>query len=452
MFLAVCISVFTLLGCSDSRLSEESGSDTEGCVENAMWCESTEAWKCVNAERMFVEDCYVSDLCCDDGLCSKCPSQNDDDEKTDSSNLQHDKDVDVVQQDSETTHDADSAEDSDVKNDFDLNEDQDISDQDELNDDEFPDSDICISDCNDKECGSDGCGGSCGTCGNGQICNFSGKCENSCVTDCNNKNCGSDGCGGSCGTCEDNQTCDSNGQCQANCECSSGICCDGCNFKLNTVECDNEKERGCVSDECGGKRKYRTVKTYCSGDNSKCNGATETGIWKESSCDSYEKCVDGYCESDESCIEKTCEFLEHSYNVFSKSSADKVYNGEESRWVEIFCDDPEENCLGYINFNDGNFSTGCNNGIATFNYTGKITNECGSKETHPSAVEVRIPCGATQNVCSPSSVSYSSSTGQVTVNCQINIGTGCSSWSPFFVVTFNGYKYVKTKAIQANCN
>jgi hypothetical protein len=37
----------------------------------------------------------------------------------------------------------------------------------------------------------------------------------SCTPSCSNKQCGSDGCGGNCGTCPSGQSCDSSGQCQA---------------------------------------------------------------------------------------------------------------------------------------------------------------------------------------------------------------------------------------------
>ncbi len=60
----------------------------------------------------------------------------------------------------------------------------------------------CTPSCNGKQCGSDGCGGSCGTCSAGTTCNASGTCDaNACVPNCNGKTCGDDGCGGSCGTC-----------------------------------------------------------------------------------------------------------------------------------------------------------------------------------------------------------------------------------------------------------
>lgn len=44
--------------------------------------------------------------------------------------------------------------------------------------------DVCIPDCKDKECGSDGCGNLCGTCNDDEFCNPSFKCEKKCINEC----------------------------------------------------------------------------------------------------------------------------------------------------------------------------------------------------------------------------------------------------------------------------
>ena len=60
-----------------------------------------------------------------------------------------------------------------------------------------------------------------------------GKCASNhcaCLPDCTGAICGDDGCGGSCGTCEDNDVCDGTETCNANRACDSGtplICNDG---------------------------------------------------------------------------------------------------------------------------------------------------------------------------------------------------------------------------------
>ena len=92
--------------------------------------------------------------------------------------------------------------------------------------------------CSDKECGPDGCGGSCGTCSAAIPC-LDGKCQ--CVKNCNGKQCGPDGCGGSCGDCADvpGGACMPNGTCCAqqcvNKECGwdgCGLGCGSCNDHL----------------------------------------------------------------------------------------------------------------------------------------------------------------------------------------------------------------------------
>jgi hypothetical protein len=74
----------------------------------------------------------------------------------------------------------------------------------------------CTPQCAGKTCGDDGCGGTCGTCQNGQSCE-NGSCVGGgggpCTPTCNNRNCGDDGCGGVCGTCPDGQSCSGGGVC-----------------------------------------------------------------------------------------------------------------------------------------------------------------------------------------------------------------------------------------------
>jgi len=63
---------------------------------------------------------------------------------------------------------------------------------------------LCSPDCAGKECGNDGCGGSCGACtGCGEEC-ADGVCL---FAACDGKECGADWCGGTCGTCEADGTC-----------------------------------------------------------------------------------------------------------------------------------------------------------------------------------------------------------------------------------------------------
>jgi hypothetical protein len=63
----------------------------------------------------------------------------------------------------------------------------------------------CTPNCTGKDCGDDGCGGSCGTCTSPAVCEASGTC---CTPNCGSNTCGPfDGCGGSCGTCPAGEIC-----------------------------------------------------------------------------------------------------------------------------------------------------------------------------------------------------------------------------------------------------
>jgi len=115
----------------------------------------------------------------------------------------------------------------------------------------------CIANCVGKECGEDGCGGSCGECAEGLVC-FNGSCANGCIPDCNDKNCGDDGClpydETDCGGCPwENSTCDSAGSCQCLGEWCNDKCCPGGEWCFPDGQCEGGK--GCVHSKlptCGG--------------------------------------------------------------------------------------------------------------------------------------------------------------------------------------------------------
>ncbi len=69
----------------------------------------------------------------------------------------------------------------------------------------------CTPNCAGKECGFDGCQGTCGACPGDDVC-VTGQC---CTPDCQGKDCGTNGCGGSCGACGADHVCNANGVCDA---------------------------------------------------------------------------------------------------------------------------------------------------------------------------------------------------------------------------------------------
>jgi hypothetical protein len=73
----------------------------------------------------------------------------------------------------------------------------------------------CVPSCGGRECGPDGCGGSCGYCQVNETCNTNGICikVTTCTPNCSGKQCGDDGCGGDCGTCDPGSYCDSSHDC-----------------------------------------------------------------------------------------------------------------------------------------------------------------------------------------------------------------------------------------------
>ncbi|MCA9544020.1 MAG: chitobiase/beta-hexosaminidase C-terminal domain-containing protein, partial [Myxococcales bacterium] len=121
--------------------------------------------------------------------------------------------------------------------------------------------DICVPACAGLTCGPDGCGGSCGRCGNGTNCE-GGQCVMVCNPDCDGRACGDDGCGGVCGLCDDGQICSGQGQCLG-----GGPACDAC--------ADGE---ACLDGVC------RAPEELCGGENP--NGL----------CPNGQDCVAGACE------------------------------------------------------------------------------------------------------------------------------------------------------------
>ena len=132
----------------------------------------------------------------------------------------------------------------------------------------------CLPDCAGRECGWNGCGGDCGECGPNAYCTLAGECKCSpdhvecgdeccaegdichkgacCAASCEDRDCGSDGCGGSCGACGRNEVCEA-GACECEYESCGGECCGSEEVCFNDACCLPDCEgKECGSDACGG--------------------------------------------------------------------------------------------------------------------------------------------------------------------------------------------------------
>gem|GEM_PF-3488975 len=122
----------------------------------------------------------------------------------------------------------------------------------------------CVAKCTGKECGDDGCGSTCGSCAQGETCSATGQCVGGCVPACGGKECGPDGCNGTCGSCSAHETCSAAGLCQGACtpDCAGKQCGpDGCNGSCGACgngqtcgddgQCEGECVPACGGKECG---------------------------------------------------------------------------------------------------------------------------------------------------------------------------------------------------------
>ena len=175
---------------------------------------------------------------------------------------------------------------------------------------------VCVPKCQGKQCGDDGCGGSCGTCPTGETCQAqSGQCIT--VPTCTPQTCPKGCCdeGGvcqpgntkqACGTgavtctvCGPNQTCSpQTGTCRDNPPCSPQNCPNGCcdasgTCRRNQQGCHGGGSpccAGCCGDDGSG-----TV-TCQSGDNIEACGANGAACVE---CDPFQgHCANGRCQCD----------------------------------------------------------------------------------------------------------------------------------------------------------
>jgi hypothetical protein len=122
----------------------------------------------------------------------------------------------------------------------------------------------CIGSCEAAACGDDGCGASCGECAEGKSCTSDRQCA--CTPKCDGRSCGDDGCGGSCGSCLAGEVCSHDGQCTCVPDCTGKLCgdngCGGscgscgvnqqCSADQSSCMCVPSCVGNCGSDGCGG--------------------------------------------------------------------------------------------------------------------------------------------------------------------------------------------------------
>jgi N-acetylneuraminic acid mutarotase len=169
----------------------------------------------------------------------------------------------------------------------------------------------CAPNCDGRDCGDDGCGGTCGNgCGADQLCNDGGLCverpaqcgDNSCDAGEDCATCPAD-CGQCCGNgaCSAGENC---ATCPADCECADGERCD---FERRACEaacqpmCDG---RACGADGCGG-----TCGDGC-GQGEVCNGAgacvDEPAQCGDNTCDMGEDCATCPADCGQCCGNEIC--------------------------------------------------------------------------------------------------------------------------------------------------
>jgi len=194
----------------------------------------------------------------------------------------------------------------------------------------------CVPDCKGKACGSDGCGGSCGTCSDATpFCDATQQCTASCAKQCDGKACGDDGCGGSCGTCAATETCSWSMQCVPKawfCPASyfnDGLACDcGCgapdpdcaDAKLLVFGCPTsntacEPTGLCKVDLCG--TNGECTGAWCTGTYA-AGGGTYKGVCQAPSASA--KAPGAYCKAGAECASGVC--LEGLCRVYCQADGD----------------------------------------------------------------------------------------------------------------------------------
>lgn len=206
----------------------------------------------------------------------------------------------------------------------------------------------CTPNCWYKECGDNGCGGSCGTCDTGKTCDQNGKCVQPTCTKCDsfqepmiNPDCQKTECdlttckwkvtnktdglactliGGPAGHCINGSCgqCNHNGQCEAdagedcrNCKADCGSCCGNgqCeeNYQENCSTCPQDcgcpSGQTCYNKSCCIPKTCTDLGWQCGSGKNGCGGQVDCGqcasgkVCQDYQCKESKTCGDGYCDS-----------------------------------------------------------------------------------------------------------------------------------------------------------
>ena len=148
----------------------------------------------------------------------------------------------------------------------------------------------CEADCQNKECGVDGCGGSCGSCGDETEC-VESKCVG-CLTHCEGKDCGPDDCGGSCGECAEGESC------------QEGLCEEGASPQCEACQQSCQAQYGSCGSSCSNAQSG--CAGSCGSQMSSCIGQCQGNPSCSSQCQSkYSSCM-GQCGSQQGQCMSSC--------------------------------------------------------------------------------------------------------------------------------------------------
>jgi formylglycine-generating enzyme required for sulfatase activity len=224
----------------------------------------------------------------------------------------------------------------------------------DTSDGETPDGgvDVCQPECSDKVCGEDGCGGSCGDCGEGEKC-VGGQCE--VLPECEEGESCDDG-----DPCTDDDLCmeltcrGTPKVCDDDIECTDDSCADGeCVFKVAADKCLINAvcyEKGDIHDKKPCRECIPSVSDceFTNDDNNECDdddacivgdycldGECEAGD-DDLDCDDNNFCTDDMCESKIGCVNKdnvlSCDDLD-------ACTKDDVCGNGICGGAEVNCDD-----------------------------------------------------------------------------------------------------------------